>query len=259
MSSKLVNAIRSAVGKVTEDIIYIFTGEVVDNSNAMIDGTIEVIQISGKVSSTIANKNALYSYNQQTAGDINNNLLNGQAGPLTFTVDLQAQIGDTLFVVPVIGSYVTCIRSTYQNPFVISFQDAQFFSNAIGDTTYIMDAAGQTFSAANAMNLSIDSGSIISLNGTVINLSVPDGASLNLDTKFNVLAHNGAEIMGDTKLTIKTTSASLKDLLTDVKTCLNDMANATIPTSSPTTLGTLNPDILVQVTNISTLINALLE
>ena len=143
MSSKLVNAIRSAVGEIQNDRVFIFTGKVVDISDASVDGTIQVQQINGKVASSILQKDPEYSFNQQGANvDYQTNLINQQAGPLVFTVDLQPSPGGFFYVVPTINSYVTVAYSTFQNPFVISFQDASYMVQQVGDNTQLMISDG---------------------------------------------------------------------------------------------------------------------
>lgn len=251
MSSKLVLAIRKAVDKIGQDQVFIFTGQVIDVDNAS-SGTIRVQQITGKVSTDIQPVDQNYSFNSQYQQPINdtNDLLNTQAAPLVFDCYLQPETGDFMYVIPIVGSYVTVCHTTFQDPFIIGFQDVSFLSNSIGSTSYTMDVFGQTFSSNNTN---------IGLNNTSVSIGIDSGSNILINDKVDIKSTNSAEITMDSKLSIKNNSASLVDLLTDIKTCLNDISNAVIPTTIPTTLSALNPDIISQISNISTSISNLLE
>lgn len=139
--SKLVNAIKQAAGVIGNDNVFIFLGEVVDNSLAISDGIISVAQITGKVVSS-ADVDLNYSTNQQKLDQpTQKQNLNNQAGPLVFdNVELQSMPGDTFFIIPKVGSYVRVCYTKYQTPFVIQIQDSDYQHNSVGDTMVNIDS-----------------------------------------------------------------------------------------------------------------------
>lgn len=144
MGAKIVNAIRQAVGNLIKDDVKIFTGIVVDNTDAITNGVISVQQVSGKVVTKVS-KDMNYSFNQTdlNADEITEKL-NQQAGPLIFeNVELQASPGDFFFVVPSLGSYVRVVYSTYQAPFVLQYSDADHTSTNFGNTTNTSNSNGK--------------------------------------------------------------------------------------------------------------------
>ncbi len=321
-NSKLVRAIQAAVGRIGEDKFFVFTGIVTDNSNALIDNTIEVQQINGLISSEIQTIDPDFTYNQQipsTSKDEINSQLNAQAGGLIFTVDLQPAPGDWNYFIPSVNSHVIVGYTTFQNPFLISCNDVDFSSShqtgnksntsiiqnntgsplsAVG-ITINTDNAPDTSSSPATSNITMQPGNntiqsiptigsygvtptydatitqtpdshilnVKTPDGTTthtqtatdFNFSVNEGASLKLDTKIDINTKNGAEIKADTLITIKNTITDLNTVLQYIVTTLNEMAVATIPTTAPTTLAELNPDILVQITNLTTGLSNLLE
>lgn len=244
--SRLTDAIKKCVEKTGEDIVYIFTGKVIDNSDAMINGTVQVQQITSKISSDIQEQDTLYSFNQQNSGTNFNEVLQNQAGPLIFTCYLQPEIGDYQFVIPVNNSYVTVCHTSFQDAFILGFQDIQYFSNSIMSTSQIMDSKGHTFSSNDTfINISND-----------IVLSVNDGSNLKLDTKVDLKSSNGAEIKMDTLISIKNSTTSMLNLMNVVVSALQDIATTTC--ANGTQIGVITPDLLIQITNLQTDINNLL-
>ena len=74
------------------------------------------------------------------------------------------------------------------------------------------------------------------------------------DSQIDIKVDNGSEILIDTLISIKNQNSSILTILTDINTTLSEMANASIPTTVPTTLGALNPDILLKIMDLNTLI-----
>jgi hypothetical protein len=131
---------------------------------------------------------------------------------LSFNADLNSDIiyegvaltsggvmSDGFIIIPEIGSQVTVLTSKYQQAFIIQYSDASAI-NIISDKTQI--------------NL-----------GTQINLSIDDGSIVTLTEKFDIKSKNGAEISGDTKITIKNNSANLKDINSDIRQNISDLSN----------------------------------
>lgn len=265
MGRNIVEAIQRCMNKTGEDKVFIFTGQVTDNSNAMVDGTVQVQQVTSKIAANIQPQDDLYSYNQQDNGMSFDTTLQNQAGALVFTCYLQAEVGDYMFSIPVVNSYVTVCHTTFQDPFIISFQDVNYFSNAVSTTSQNMDANGHTFSSTNTfvninpsiIDLSVDSGASLKLD-TNVDLKTSSNAELKMDSKIDLKSQNAAEITLDTLISIKNNTTSLVTLMTDIKTALQDVAGTTIP-SGGGVIGTLTPDLLIQITNISTGISNLLN
>lgn len=242
--SRLTDAIKKCVGKTGEDKVFIFTGKVVDNSQATVDGTVQVQQVNSTIITSIQNQDTTYSYNQQEDGTTNNLLLENQAGPLIFTCYIQPEVGDYQFVIPINGSYVTVCHTTFQDAFIIGFQDVSYFSNAIQKTSYIMDSDGQTMAT---------DGTQINITSTNISSSVNDGASLSLDTAVDIKAKNGAEIAMDTMLSIKNSSTDLKTILSNMNSAISQIATLVEGLTAP------NPSLDALIVQVTVDINNLLN
>lgn len=240
--SRLTEAIKKCVDKRGVDKVFIFTGKVVDNSQATVNGTVQVQQLNSTIVTSVQEQDTTYSYNQQSDGTTNNDLLQNQAGPLVFTCYIQPEVGDYQFVVPVNNSYVTVCHTTFQDAFIISFQDVQYFSNAIQTTSYIMDSDGQTMAT---------DGTQLNVTSTNIGLSVNNGANLSLDTTIDIKSKNGAEIVMDTMLSIKNSSTDLKTILSNMNSAVSQLATIVETLTAPNpALDALIAEITVDINNL---------
>lgn len=232
---KLVDLIRRIAGKNDEDSIKIFTGIVLDNSDAFTKGTITVQEITGKV----------YTDLEPYTQDYNPNADNYNSGVTERTpmihddVELQPLPGDYNFVIPSINSYVRVCYSKYNAPFVMQMEDVDSIHNATRDGVVIISmdkdqysiTASQSIISLNNTSNSLSVGSntnytLITQQNNQIDFKVNNGIEVLLDTKFDAKTPSGAELTLDTLITIKNNTTSLLEILQDFITNLNSGSNS---------------------------------
>lgn len=274
---RLIQALKKASNQIQNDYVQVFTGIVTSNVNAFNDGTVDVQQIDGKIVSNIlplTNDSEWRKYNneQDIKTDDAENFHANTGGPkIWLNVDLQAMPGDYEFAVPKEGTYVKVAFSTYQQPFILQMQDIDYYSSYRFDSDVgeISDQTGLTLSAsASSINISTNGNTLFSgvgLNYTTIfntqekiGFEVADGAKQALTDTFILNGKDGAILSGGSKLSLKNNTTNLVDLLTEIKTALQDIAGIVVPPTGGSLSG-LAPDLLVRITNIATDISNLLE
>lgn len=274
MSQQLVDVIKMAAGTYRNDNVNYYVGIVMpqDDGTAYDEDNLTItVQIISSKSVTNMPSDNTYQNNLSvtTTQAQQNTAVDQMLSPLIMSnVQLMCGVDDGVLMVPVIGSQVVVMTSTYQNAFVVQYSNVDLISNSF-NTRYECNVGlvgGPSFTdvtmsdtiAMKAYNADASAQSEIDITQTNISLAVTSGASAILDTKFDLLSKNGVEIKADTKISIKNTSADLNTILTNIKTALQDINSVVIP-SGGGAIATLAPDLLVKITSITTDLTNLME
>lgn len=253
MGQKLVDAIRKAAGSNRQDNAKYYICEVLSfNSD---DYTISVKPLTSLAADNIDNDYGGIENNYMSVKGTDAQLVdvaNQMLTPLEWNnVALMVGVDDGLLLVPSIGSHVAVITSKYQNPMVIGFSELDQFSLSLKTTSSTL-VYGETSDNSQIVQTSTQTNMIAQDSSLIGQINV-------LKDKINLVLSNNTQIILDDKINIQNSSASLYNMFIDILNILNDMAVAVIPTSTPTTLGTLNPAILTNISDLNTKNSSLFE